>query len=463
MTSPTFGSRRFEFPRCITWGLVFILLAAPASGCARYQPKFGGDTPYLQRMKTQTRDSVTISVAGLSAAESRKIFGVDLAKHNILPVWLKIENHDPQSSYFFLQRGLDPNYFSAGEAAYIARIRPGIRLFDRPLLRILMPLGFFLAPVDYFFVQPANDRMREAFTREAIKYGWFAPGEAKAGFVFVPFEMGTKQVTVDLIEHNPQKGSEVLKRFDFFVEIPGINADYRNKAFDDLYKPEEIRHIAGEAEFQKALEELPCCVTDFRGKKKGDPLNLVVIATLPEILEAFTTAEWDETETISFRSILRMIRSFSLKKAYNYSPISPLYLYGRSQDIALQKTRGNIHERMHLRLWLSPMTFDGKPVWIGQASRDIGIRFTARTWNLMTHKIDPDVDESALYVLSDLVYRRRVGKYGVVGGGIPRTPENPGRNLTGDPYYTSGKRMVMELPAKQAPEVPARFFVPGEQ
>ena len=35
--------------------------------------------------------------------------------------------------------------------------------------------------------------------------------------------------------------------------------------------------------------------------------------------------------------------------------MSDLYLFGRPQDLALQKARDNIHQRNHLRLWLSPM------------------------------------------------------------------------------------------------------------
>ena len=60
--------------------------------------------------------------------------------------------------------------------------------------------------------------------------------------------------------------------------------------------------------------------------------------------------------------------------------------------MALQRARTSIHERNHLRLWLAPMRFDGKLVWIGQISRDIGVRFTSKT--ITTHKIDPDVDET---------------------------------------------------------------------
>nr|WP_302118453.1 LssY C-terminal domain-containing protein [Allorhodopirellula heiligendammensis] len=46
----------------------------------------------------------------------------------------------------------------------------------------------------------------------------------------------------------------------------------------------------------------------------------------------------------------------------------------------LQRTRHSINERLHLRLWLTPMRFEGQSVWVGQVSRDIGARLTWRTW-----------------------------------------------------------------------------------
>ena len=40
------------------------------------------------------------------------------------------------------------------------------------------------------------------------------------------------------------------------------------------------------------------------------------------------------------------------------------------------------------------LCYHGKPVWVGQISRDIGVRFTWTSPILVTHKIDPDVDET---------------------------------------------------------------------
>ena len=110
------------------------------------------------------------------------------------------------------------------------------------------------------------------------------------------------------------------------------------------------------------------------------------------------------------------MRAFLLGSQYRYSPVSPLYLFGRSQDVALQRTRRSINERLHLRLWLTPLRFQGKAVWVGQVSRDIGVRFTTKTWNLTTHRIDPDVDEARDYVIEDLLQAERVEAAGYVDG-----------------------------------------------
>jgi hypothetical protein len=140
-----------------------------------------------------------------------------------------------------------------------------------------------------------------------------------------------------------------------------------------------------------------------------------------------------------------------LGSQYRYSPVSPLYLFGRSQDVALQRSRRSINERLHLRLWMTPLRFRKQPVWVGQISRDIGVRFTLKTWNLTTHRIDPDVDESRDYVVEDLLEAERVYAAGYIDGVGESTGKPPRRNLTGDPYFTDGNRAVVLLSATRTP------------
>ena len=113
--------------------------------------------------------------------------------------------------------------------------------------------------------------------------------------------------------------------------------------------------------------------------------------------------------------------------------------------MALQRIRSSINERLHLRLWLTPLEFSGRPVWVGQISRDIGVRFTTHTWNLTTHRVDPNVDESRDYIVEDLLRANRVEAVDYVEGVVACRPEAPRHNLTGDPYFTDGKRAVIVL------------------
>src|SRR5262249_44139429 len=164
----------------------------------------------------------------------------------------------------------------------------------------------------------------------------------------------------------------------------------------------------------------PRATTNRRGTVDGDPLNLVVVGDFDTILHGLG-ARWDETEIISPRSCWRMTKAFVLGSEYRYSPVSSLFLEGRCHDFALQKTRHTINQRLHLRLWMTPLRFMGKPVWIGQVSRDIGVRFTLKTWNLTTHAIDANVDEARDYVLDDLIDARRVSHVAYVAGAIMRS------------------------------------------
>ena len=106
--------------------------------------------------------------------------------------------------------------------------------------------------------------------------------------------------------------------------------------------------------------------------------------------------------------------------------------------MALQKARSTINERVHARLWLTPYTFEFRRVWIGQVSRDIGVRLTAQTWNLMTHKIGPDVDFERGYVLQDLLMSGFVERYGFVDGVPAVTMSAPRTNLQEIPTTPMG-------------------------
>jgi hypothetical protein len=113
--------------------------------------------------------------------------------------------------------------------------------------------------------------------------------------------------------------------------------------------------------------------------------------------------------------------------------------------MALQRARNTIVQRNHLRLWLAPFRFEGRPVWVGQISRDIGIKATTLSPTLTTHVIDPNVDEAREHLLQSLMVAGAIERFAFVQGMAPASEAKPYHNLTGDPYFTDGLRVVVML------------------
>ncbi len=385
---------------CIAIAPILLILWSATASAVNDEPPVPSS-----RLIVQTKGDIRVTVAVPSASETRTIFGRPLYKQNVQPVWLKIENLG-EEGVWFLPVGLDPGYFTPLEAAYRHHVGS----------------------------QAKNDAMDRQFYNSGMGM-LVAPGNARVGYVFARLDEGTKAFNVDIAT------SDGTESMTFFVPVPGLRIDHQKVDWKNLYPSDQIAEYDNLPTVVAALEALPCCATDKKGEGSADPLNIVVIGELNDVYRAFLRAGWDETETIHGSSLLKTGISAVWKGEYRYSPVSTLYLFGRGQDVALQKARDNIHERNHLRLWLTPMRFEDKPVLVGQISRDIGVRFTTKT--ITTHKIDPDVDETREFLLEDIAYAQGLAKFGYVNG-VGAAPMNaPRGNLTGDPYFTDGRRIVL--------------------
>ena len=243
---------------------------------------------------------------------------------------------------------------------------------------------------------------------------------------------------VDLI------GEYEHRRLEFVIPVPGGRWDYQRVHFESLYAAEKVKDCTLE-ELPAVLRALPATTTDKKAKGSGDPLNLVVVAKSGTVAPAFLRQGWNLTEVLTFGTTFRLIGSFLFRSTWETSPVSSLYVFGRSQDFALQKARATIHQRNHLRLWLAPFTCEGRAVLVGQISRDIGLRFTTRAPGFFTHKIDPDVDESRNYLAQEMLISGSVDQIAWVGGVGEVSRDKPRGNLIGDPYYTDGARVILFL------------------
>ncbi|HEX5470687.1 MAG TPA: LssY C-terminal domain-containing protein [Lacipirellulaceae bacterium] len=409
---------------------------------------------FESRAQTQENSKAHVTVAVLDAAEAARLFGVPLARRGIQPVFLRIINRSDRLVRLQLVR-IDPNYYPPAEAAAANHFSILKRLSAFGIVSWLFFLPvLLLIPFKLVTAYWANRRMDEFFRSQAFHLRPIKPGGMSEGFVFTSFDVGTKEVHVslhstgDLLdsatgEVQAQGPADTDNEFTFSIPVPGIHVDFLRRDFETLV-PASSMVDCDLPRFTNRLSEMPATTGNFKGSRFGDPVNLVVVGSFESLIAAFA-ARWDESEIITLATCWKTVRSFLLGYHYRYSPVSALYLFGRSQDVALQRARRSINERLHLRLWLTPLRFQGETVWVGQVSRDIGVRFTPRTWNLTTHRIDADIDEARDYVIEDLLQAGRVEATGYIDGVGACESTSPRRNLTGDPYFTDGKRAVIVL------------------
>ena len=401
--------------RCTAFFGGVICIAQIMISVAAAQDNSTSDNGYVpppnDRHFVDTVGNVRVTTAVPSAEETESIFGVKLYSRNIQPVWVKVENLGDETLWF-LPVGLDESYFTPIETSYRQQGQLPVLNLNRAMNQNFYDKGMGL-PIE--------------------------AGSERAGYIFSRVDEGTKSFNIDVLGANSQH------RMTFFVPVPGLRLDHYDVDLKNLYSEDEIVDV-DLAGLIAGLEALPCCVTDKKGKNTGDPLNIAIVGDIKDAYYGFMRAGWDETETIYGSSLWNTLKSTVSGSEYRYSPVSALYVFGRPQDAALQKARASIIERNHLRLWKTPMRYEGKPVWIGQISRDIGVRFTWKT--ITTHKIDANVDETREYLVEDLAYAQSLAKFGFVQGVGAYTFDSPRGNLTGDPWFTDGLRVVLFVSAQ---------------
>ncbi len=415
---------------------VLALLALVASGCATtYAPARLTTPDELRDVKTRAIGDVSVSVSILTDDQARRHFGVDLAGQEVQALWISVRNGSDRRLWF-IRNMLDPDFYSADEVALLVQDE---------------------VPGD------ARAQLAQALRDESIR-SQLAPRTVTEGFMFLPRVEGGRYVDIRLqgdaylIESGQAgagAGNRVASvprelRFDFALTLPDGDFDYERLDTARLYPGESLPDLDAD-QLRATLEQLPCCATDADGEGEGDPLNVVLVGEAGEVLNSLSRSGWSFTHRIDFRTVRREIGAAVAGTAYPVAPVSSLYVFGRKQDVALQRARRSIAQRNHMRLWLAPYRFEGRPVWIGQVSRDIGVKVTPKSPTLTTHIIDPEVDTTREYLLHSLVAEGFVDRFGFVRGSAAGTPSQPRVNLTGDPYHSDGLRLVVILSAEPVP------------
>jgi len=156
----------------------------------------------------------------------------------------------------------------------------------------------------------------------------------------------------------------------------------------------------------------------------GDPVNLALIGTMPELRRAFETIGWSAADPLGLTSSWRMVGAFVLNRPYPRAPFSTLYLFGRGQDVGFQQPIGDSpRRRNHVRFWGLPLeraeqtidtplfwldalrpADDERAVWLGAGTKDIGFSLTWLSFQI-THATDVDTNKERDFIVEQLQHQ----------------------------------------------------------
>ena len=371
-----------------THRVLIVCLVMLTGGCATtifVRPAIVDPGALRERAETAVEDDIRVFAAIPRREESTAIFGIDLSEKKIQPMWLEIENNSDRLVYF-LRTGLDPEYFSPREVAFA--FSESMSEGDKKrLVRHIESLDF----------------------RDPI-----GPHSSVSGFIFTNEDQETKFVSVDLLSRGSSSHLTLL------VPNPerSLSEDHIAKLHAMLAEAKPL-HVEDESQLRSLLEKLPCC-TASENEVEGEPLNVVLIGDLDATGPAL------------------------VRRHFRYTAVSPLYVFGRPQDISAKKAGGWVATQPHvLRLWLTEIRFQGKLVWVGQISTPKGGRFAGATKDGSLPAIDPDVDEARNDLVQDAIYSQLLTEIGFVKGVGPVASSSPRTTPGGSTFYTDGLRAVL--------------------
>jgi hypothetical protein len=193
-----------------------------------------------------------------------------------------------------------------------------------------------------------------------------------------------------------------------------------------------------------ALETAPTVTTNADGIP-GDAINVALVGSRSDLVAAMLAAGWRPADPITLRTSLEIAESVVLDRPDPDAPVSPLYLFGRRQDLAFERDVGSSADRRHhVRWWKSDEPdAQGRPLWLGDATFDADAGLSRLTGQI-THHIAPDIDAERDDLIAGLAKAGQLdGEYEWPGVG----PTQDGRNAEGDRYETDGLMLVGVLKA----------------
>jgi len=188
------------------------------------------------------------------------------------------------------------------------------------------------------------------------------------------------------------------------------------------------------------LPSIPPRTTDRKGTAGRDPINLILLGSLPAVDSAFRSADWSPAQRTTFGTIAQETEAIVLSSRDSTAPMSHLYYLGRMEDVRFERASPSARARHHVRLW---QVDSAGPMWAAAATEDIGVLVSPRQGEV-THRVAPDVDRERGLLVGDLL----AGGCAVLDGytTIPGA-DSTGTTVAGQGYVTDGKVAVVNVGA----------------
>ncbi len=194
--------------------------------------------------------------------------------------------------------------------------------------------------------------------------------------------------------------------------------------------PREAAVAVAEMVTPETFGDVPRRVSDRASDdgNEGDMVNFALVGTRGQVEAAYKAAGWVKVDKSVEDAIVNGVLKTLNHEAYVEMPMSTLYLLVAA-------------ERHHLRIWQTDKTLNGKPLWVGSATHDIGFEKDQRNGKV-THKIDPEIDKERDFLLQSF---DAAGVFSSAAYVTPADPMLKAVTATGGSFFSDGRIVVMAL------------------
>lgn len=189
---------------------------------------------------------------------------------------------------------------------------------------------------------------------------------------------------------------------------------------------------------------------------RQEPINLIFVGSASDLVHAFRAAGWVQADQLSWGSLRRALIATLTGTPDAVGPVTPSFLGELPESLAFSQPVGRTFARRHhIRIWLAPYELSAaEQLWLATASYDSGYAIAAGSL-LPVHQIAPDIDDERDYVAASLARTNLVADT----TRIQLVPPEMGTNAFGEPFFTYGEAILLQLRGLALPGKPRRASI----